>query len=337
MRKEVHEAMKTSKTGDSSSMPKVSLTDMEDAVRKSGYLLERRVATFLRKEAYKAVANRGFMDQETTKSREYDVYAYKGIEVCGTGSCGLYPTLVCECKNNTQPIVFFIQKETFEPLIDEVRVSGIPSKIWKRNKYISVQEFTNVATVHHYCIPEAPVATQYCTFETKKNTSNWMASHTDELHDTFRTLTKALEQEIDDDYRNMAQWFIPEEIAKEFVDLSVYYPVVVFQGDIYAASIGNKDLTEEEGLELKPCDHIQYNPEFFSFYDNEVISYHMDIVSEKYLPSYLKIIDREMHAIKQIMEQEKSSVTDSINRIVAECIGLKDKPRTYRKHLEYEF
>ena len=330
--------MKTSNTRNDSRIPKIGQEDMKDAVRKSGYLLEKRVATFLRKEAYKTVANRGFMDQETTKSREYDVYAYKGIQVCGTGSCGLYPTLVCECKNNTQPIVFFIQEETFEPLIDEVRVSGIPSKIWKRNKYVSVQEFTNVAAFHHYCKPKAPVATQYCTFEIKKGTSNnWMASHTDELHDTFRTLTKALEQEIDDDYRNMRQWFTPEEMAREFVDLSVYYPVVVFQGDIYAASISKKNTPEDEGLELEPKDHIQYSPEFFSFYDNEVISYTMDIISEKYLPSYLKLIDEEVDTIKHIMEQEKSTVTDSISRIVAECIGLKDKPRTYRKHLEYEF
>ena len=329
--------MKTSRTGESLSMPKVTETEMRDAVLKSGYLLERRVATFLRKEGYKAVANRGFMDQETTRSREYDVYAYKGIEVCETGSYGIFPTLVCECKNNTQPIVFIVQEEHFEPLTDEVRVSGIPSKIWKRNRYVSVQEFTKVASSHHYCRPEAPIATQYCTFETKKGTSNWMAYHTEELHDTFRTLTKALEQEIDDDFRNMVQWFVPEEMATEFVDLSFYYPVVVFQGDVYAASIRENGLPEEDKLELKKYDHIQYNPEFFSFYDNEVISYHIDVVTERYLPSYLKLIDREMQAIKQIMEQEKSNVIHSVSRITAECIGLKDKPRTYRKHLEYEF
>lgn len=329
--------MKTSTTGDSLLIPKVNETEMKEAVWKSGYLLERRVAALLRKEGYKAVANRGFMDQETTKSREYDVYAYKDIEVYGTGSYGIYPTLICECKNNAQPIVFFVREEPFEPLIDEVRVSGIPSKIWQRNKYIPVQEFTKVASFHHYCKPEVPVATQYCTFEMKKGTSSWMASHGEESYETFRTLTKALEQEIESDFKNMGQWLVPEEIEREFVDLSFYYPVVIFQGDIYAVSIGKNDLPEKNELALKKCDHIQYNPEFFSFYENEVISYHMDVVSEKYLPSYLGIIDREMLVIKQILQQEKPNVMHSIGKIVAECMGLEEKPKTYRKHLEYEF
>jgi hypothetical protein len=316
---------------------KVDEEQMKEAVWKSGYLLERRATALLRKEGYKTVPNRGFMDQETTKSREYDVYAYKGIDVLETGFHGLYPTLVCECKNNPQPILFFVQEEPFEPLIDEVRVSGIPSKIWQRNTYVSVQEFANVLGFHHYCKPKVPVATQYCTFDVKKGTSSWMASHSDELHETFRTLIKGLEQEIDSDYRNMAEWMVPQEMDKEFVDLSFYYPVIIFQDDIYALSVGKKDISEKSELPLTPCPHIQYNPEFFSFYDNEVISYHLDVISESYLPSYLDLIDREMQVVKQVIQQHKPAVINSITRIVAECMGLKEKPATYRKHLEYQF
>jgi hypothetical protein len=328
--------MKRSTASNNLSIPKVNESEMKEAIWKSGYLLERRVTAFLRKEGYKAVANRGFMDQETNKSREYDVYAYKDIEIYGTGSYGIYPTLICECKNNVQPIVFFVQEETFEPLIDEVRVSGIPSKIWQGNKYVSIQEFTKVASFHHYCKPEVPVATQSCTFEVKKGTSSWMASHGEELYETFRTLAKALEQEIDSDFRNMGQWLVPEKMEREYVDLSFYYPVVIFQGDIYAVSVGKNDLPEKNELTLEKCNHIQYNPEFFSFYDNEVISYHIDVISEKYLPSYLRIIDREMLVIKRILQQEKPAVVHSIGKILAECIGLEEKPKTYRKHLEYE-
>ena len=134
--------------------------------------------------------------------------------------------MICECKNNTQAIAFFIHDdEEFVPLIDEVRVSGIPAKIWQRNKYISIQEFTNTINLHHYCKPVAPVATQCCTFE--KTGSSYKASHDVELHDYERTLTKALESEIDDDFRKMSQWLAPEEAEKEFIDLSLYYPLVI--------------------------------------------------------------------------------------------------------------
>jgi hypothetical protein len=333
--------MKRSTAGNNLSVPKVNESEMKEAIWKSGYLMEKRITAFLRKEGYKAVANRGFMDQETNKSREYDVYAYKDIEVYEAGSYGIYPTLICECKNNAQPVVFFVQEEGFEPLIDEVRVSGIPSKIWKGNKYVSVQEFTKVGSFHHYCKPEVPIATQCCTFEVKKGTSSWMASHGEtsygeKLYEIFRTLTKALEQEIDNDFRNMSQWLVPEEMEREYIDLSFYYPVVIFQGDIYAVSVGKNDLPEKNELTLKKCDHVQYNPEFFSFYNNEVISYHMDVISEEYLSSYLRIIDREMLVIEQILQQEKPTVVRSIGKIIAECMGLEEKPKTYRKHLEYQ-
>lgn len=309
---------------------------MKDVLLRSGYLLEKRVATYLRKSGYKVDSNRGFIDSETNKSREYDVYAHKEIEVYGAGSYGVYPTLICECKNNPFPTVFFAQEEeTFVPLQDEIRTSGIPCKIWKRNKYISVQELTEVSTFHHYCNPKVPVATQYCNFAKKKDGSEWEALHSDESNDIFRTLAKTLEQEINADFNNMKQWFVPEEMEKEFIDLSFYYPVLILQGDIYSAHIEGSE--EHNSLNFKKCDHVQYNPEYYSTDDNEVISYHLDIITEKFLPDYVQLIDEEMSKIKGALQQQKPSVMRSIDKIVAEISSLETKPTNYRKHLEYKF
>jgi len=317
---------------------KVDEETKKNAIWNSGYLLERRVAALLRNSGYKVITNRGFFDHELNKSREYDVYAHKEVEIYGTGSYGVYPTLICECKNNSQAIAFFIHdEEDFEPLIDEVRVSGIPAKIWRRNKYISIQEFTNTINLHHYCKPIAPVATQCCTFSFENKSKFWKASHEEELHETERTLTKALENEIDDDFKNMSQWFVPEETEKEFIDLSLYYPLVIYQGEINAVYIDKNGQQTKDDLIIKKCDHIQYNAEFFSYYENEVISYHIDVISEKYLPTYLKIIEKEISAIKQILLQQKQDVKHSIDRLIVECMSLEKKPRTYRKYLEYPF
>lgn len=313
-----------------SSNENISNEEMVDAISRSGYLLERRVATLLGKAGYKAVTNRGFIDSETNKSREYDVYAYKTIPVYETGTYEIYPTLICECKNNARPISFFVKEETFEPFVDEFKVSGIPAKIWRNNKCISFQDFAKVKSFHHYCKPEVPVSTQCCTFEKKKDRSSWIAYHGDELNETFRTIIKALEHAIDEDFMAMSQWFDPEEIEKDFMDLSFYYPVVILQGHLFAAHI------ENDRPLLKKCEHIQYNPEFYSFYHNEVINYHVDVISEEYLPSYLKIIDREMLTIKKLLQKEKKDVLSSIHKIIKECKGLKKTPRTYRKYLEFD-
>jgi hypothetical protein len=317
---------------------KIDEESKKKAIWNSGYLLERRVAALLRSSGYKTVTNRGFFDLETNKSREYDVYAYKEVEVYGTGSYGIYPTLVCECKNNSQPIAFFIHdEEKFIPLIDEVRVSGIPAKIWQRNKYISIQEYTDVVNFHHYCKPIAPVATQCCTFNYENRGKFWKADHDEKLSDTERTLTKALENEIDDDFKNMSQWLVPGETEKEFIDLSFYYPVVIYQGEINAINVGGNESSSKDNLTIKKCDHIQYNAEFYSFYDKEVISYHVDVISEKYLPAYLKLIDQEMLKIKRVLQQQKQGVMRSIDKIVAEFASLEKKPTNYRKQLEYNF
>jgi len=323
--------MKTSNKWENIRAEKIDEITMKNAILKSGYFMERRVASLLRDKGYKVITNRGFVDQETDKSREYDVYAYKDIIVYEPGSFSIYPTLICECKNNPLPIVFFAQEPgQFKPLIDEVAISGIPTKIWLDKKYISIQEFTDVKKFHHYCLPRVPVSTQCCTFEMKKDKSSWMASHGEELYEIFRTITKALEQEIDNDFRNMNQWFAPEEKEKQFIDLSFYYPLVIFQGEIYVANQNDNDIT------LEKREHIQYNPEFFSFYENEVISYHIDIITEKYLPTYLDLVNDEMNVIRYKLLQQKEDVIATIDRLLIEC-NLEKKQKTYRTQLEFRF
>ena len=312
---------------------------MREAIWTSGYLLERRVAGVLRNLGYRAETNRGFLDTEGNKSREYDVYAEKEIPIFNEGSFSIYPTLICECKNYRQPIVFFIQdKEEFEPLLNEVRVSGIPSKIWQRdlNKYVSVQKFTGIDKIHHYCVPRTSVATQCCTFEVKKDKSGWMANQGEELYETFRTLTKALEQEIDSDYKNMRLWLEPEETEKEFIDLSFYYPIVIFQGDIYSTHVDKNEKPEKNQLTFNKCEHIQYNPEYYSFYHNKVIYYHLDVVTEAFLPQYLEIIGKEMEHVKKIFLEQKKEIISSVNKTMNECKSLENKPSSYRKYLECE-
>ena len=293
----------------------------DQSISESDFLMQQKVVKVLRNAGYTTVrTNRGFFDPENKKSRRYDIYAHKEINVYGLGSYGIYPTIVCECKNNLEPASFFIDynidDEDFRPLIDEVMVSGIPSKIWKRNKYISIQEFINVLKIHHFCKPVAPVATHNLNTE-------W-------------DLTKALESEIDNDFKNMSEWLIPEELGKEFIDLSFYYPLVIYKGEIYGTSVTGKT-GSANNLIPKKLNHIQYNPELYSFYYDEVTSYHVDIISEGYLPEFLKIIEIEMTKIKDVLKEEKKIVMQSTDQIVAECLSLEKKPNTYRRYLEYPF
>jgi hypothetical protein len=300
--------------------------ELLEAIGKTGYLLESRVATKLRAANFRTLTNPAFIDPELNKSREYDINAYKTIPVYKSGEYEIYPTLICECKNSRYPTIFFMDEEhDFKPLIDEVRVSGIPSKIWSGNKYVPVQEFLKVGNYHHFCKPKVPPATQCCTFEKTKGvlTANYGA----DLYDTFKTLMMALEFVIDDDFKNISQWITAHKDNK-FMDLSFYYPVVIYQGEIFLGHVSGDD------VKIKPRQHIQFNPEFYSRYHNEVISYHIDVISYDYLPDFLKIMDSEMDIIRRALQKQKQKVMLSMKRIVEECNIHKDQPRTFRNIME---
>jgi hypothetical protein len=316
---------------------KYSTEKFEEAIRISGYLLESRVATKLRSAKYRTSTNPVFFDPETNKSREYDINAYKTIPVYPNGDFDIYPTLICQCKNNSYPIVFFVDKEhDFKPLLDEVRVSGMPSKIWSDTKSISVQEFLKVGNYHHFCTPKAHVTTQCCTFEkTMEKTKEGMkegikANYGSDLYETNRTLTKVLEFEIDEDFKNISRWMSSNKKGTKFMDLSFYYPVVIYQGDIHVAHV------DGDNVKMELSNHIQFNPEFYSHYYEEVISYHIDVISEDYLPYFLNIIDLEMNTIKKKLQQQKEKVLLSIKKGIEECANDKNQLKTFRKILELE-
>jgi hypothetical protein len=310
----------------------------DDSDLKSDFFLQQRVVNVLKNMGYKTIrTHRGYFDSESKKSKQYAIFAHKDINVYGPGTYGIYPTIVCECKNNLEPVSFFIDydidDEAYPALKDEVMVSGIPSKIWKRNKYTSIQDFTDVLNIHHYCKPVAPVATRLCPYKLKSG--RYLSTSYNDLG-IERDLIKALENEIDWDFSNMSEWLASEELGKEFIDLSFYYPLVIYKGEIYGARLKGTTISDNE-LIPERLKHIQYNPELYSFYYNEIISYHMDIINEDYLSDFLNIIETEMTQIKNVLQKQKPVVKQSISRIIAECLSLEKKPSTYRKWLEYPF
>jgi len=309
-----------------SDIDSINEKEMEEAIKKSGYILEQNVATLLNDSGYTVYTNRKFMDLETSKSLESDVYAYRDISIYENKTYGLYPTLICECKNSL-PIVFLINDDrVIEPIQSEIYVSGIPCKIWKNNNWISITELLEIDRFHHYWASAKNASNLCFTFERKNG--KWIANDTDDLRNTFRKLTKALEYEVNEDFKNMGQGFAAGE--KDFIDLSFYYPVVICKGEIYSAHVRNNS----SDVKLKKSKHIQYSPEYNSLYQKEIVSYQIDVITEDYLPSYLDIINNETVQIQNIFKKHKKTIMDSILKIVKECTRHKISPDSLREYLE---
>jgi hypothetical protein len=175
----------------------------------------------------------------------------------------IFPVLLCECENNAQPIVFFTKESSISFLHHyEVKVSGIPVKFWEKEGYINFSEFTGMEKFHHYC--KGAIATQYCSFQLKKDKSLWIALHSEEHHDTFNSLIKALDYEIAKHYDN---WKPSGKLEKEDISIQIYYPLVILQGQLYSATLTNNR------LKLRKAKHIQFRKEIFLSHINEVETY----------------------------------------------------------------
>lgn len=139
-------------------VPKISRKEMSDAIRASGYLLERRVEPVLTEAGFYVQMNAAYVDSETGKTRELDISAISGTQVFKDEF--IFPLLLCECQNNTQPMVFFTEESPVSFLhCQQAKVSGIPVKFWDKIKkrYKGLSDFTKMENYHHYC--KADVAT----------------------------------------------------------------------------------------------------------------------------------------------------------------------------------
>jgi len=298
---------------------------MREAIKRSGYLLEQRVEVKLDQKGYYVQTNTVFPDPDTKKSCEIDIDAISGKRIYKKGYNFIFPNILCECENNFQPVVFFTKESIISFLHHEqVKVSGIPVKFWQGKEYISLSELTGMEKFHHYC--KATTATQYCTFQLKKDKSSWIALHNEEQHDTFNSLIKALDYQVG---KHFDKWSLPDKVEEEEVNVNIYYPLLVLQGDLYSATLKTNSFT------IRKEKHVQFRKEVFIPRFNDVETYQIDIIVEDYLPNYLKIIDSEIDRVKKVFERQRAKVFTSIERIVKEAKQLKDRPESYRKVLEF--
>jgi hypothetical protein len=304
---------------------KISKKEMSEAIKKSGYLLEQRLEPILTEAGFYVQMNAAYADPETGKSRELDISAISAISVFKEEF--IFPVLLCECENNSQPVVFFTKESPISFLhCQEVKASGIPVKFWDRSAkgYGSLADFTKMEKYHHYCKGDA--ATQYCSFQFKKDKSSWIALHVDEHHDTLNSLIKALEYNIDEHFGNFV---LPPKGEEEGVNLQIYYPLLILQGDLYSASLNDSRLV------LKKSNHIQFRKELFSSKNKEVETYQIDVITEKFLKDYLKLVDAEIEKVKGVFRRKKDQVRFSINKMIAEARKAKKRPVSYREYFDF--
>lgn len=178
-----------------SSQSAITIDEIRDALKRSGYLLEARIESKLLSRGYFAGANSAYLDPDSGKSRELDISAIAAQKAGPEDFDWLFPVLLIECVNNPQPIAFITKAPVIPSLHSEqVRLSGLPVKLLASSsaqRWTSLPDYLGMEKFHHYC--RGRVATQFCSFSRKKGSSDWMALHEDSHFSSFATLCHALE------------------------------------------------------------------------------------------------------------------------------------------------
>jgi hypothetical protein len=300
----------------------LTLTEIRQAIKRSGYLLESRIESQLVSNGYYVEANSAYPDPTTGKSRELDLYGMSGYKLTRDYDF-LFSVLLIECINNPQPIVFF----TKEPLgaflnIDALKLAGLPVKIYsfeKEKGWFSVQDFMHLEKFHHYC--KGRIATQFCSFSKKRGTEEWMASHDETHFEAFSKLCDATEYQIDKHFKS---WVFNTE--QEPINIEIYHPVFVVQGRLIdARPIRN-------GVKLIETDYVQFRRTIIK--SNEAEDYQIDVMTERYFPKYIDHLHVELIKIANSIKRKKKIIRVSIDKIVGEAKRLKS-PDKIRRAMEF--
>ena len=287
---------------------KITRAEMKDTLLRSGYLLESRIESQLREYCGYVEANATYPDPETGKSREFDLYAITAYPAGNNDHDFLFGVLLVECINNPQPLVILMK----EPLVgflhhEEVKMSGLPVKVPNKERYNGWQrlsEFLEMKDYHHYC--KGSVGTQFCSFVKKKsgNIDEWLAMHEGSHFDSFRKLCDVTEYYVDKHFKS---WTFS---SNENLNIEVYYPVIILQGDLLDARETKRSVT------FRATDHLQFRRTVAT--KEKEASYQIDVIRERYLPKYLELIDAELKKTAQLLRRQYEIVRSAIDRIVLE-------------------
>ena len=314
-----------SNTREQKRSPSITNNAIKRAITRSGYLIEQRVADKLSGSGYYVLLNPAFPDPFATgKAREIDIEADSTYISPFTGEgfpTGIHWSIVCECENNLQPIVFF-PYETLYPKerYSRIKCFGVPMKIWNNDEYVNLRLFLPFGDFHHYC--SGQIATQYCSFRAKKKGSDedWIAEHNEEQHDTFNSLISFIQYEIGESSKD---WNLPENDEEEPLYIEFRYPLIVLGGKLKEASLGRR------GIVLKKVRHIKYLKSVYFGAKQE--DYIIDVITEDYLPEYITLITSEMNRVRRMMTTRKKEINKSILKILQEARATDSPTDAYRR------
>jgi len=301
---------------------KISIGEVQDALERSGYLIENRIENILIKKKYLTDLNTYFPDPETNIPREIDILAfntYRFPHKSQDNNNYLALRLLIECVNNPQPFAL-LPKEPgpFSIFERDVLTMGIPSSIFTENNsgperpHTTFSLYCKLHKFHHsYFIRSS---TQFCSFSKKQNKNKdeeWMASHNNSHYDCIKKLCNATNYY----YERNLDYELTIKLEENF-KVTMLYPVLVLQGELLDVDTSNNKIN------ISKANHLQLSRH--SIINGKQEIHRINVVTEEYFPQFLEILEDEANQIISLLEKNYSSVQDSVSSLVEQIKNTSD-------------
>lgn len=237
-------------------------------IEKSGFPLELRVSRLLEKNDYFLAHNTYYVDQDEGKGREMDLRALKNFE-WHLGHVVRH-CLIVECKKSEKPWVIFTSVETpYDRKVDEIPRGGSDPK----NK-LGSGEAEGIKEIHPFANYKRRGRSYFEPFRKSGEQKNIFGALTTSAKATIAT-----------------QGFATGERSVCF-----YYPLVVFQGNLYEAYLDNNSDVQVQEADLVVTSFFYQSAEYKS--ENFLIP----IVTERALPSFCSDLDKVLQFYGELMK-----------------------------------
>lgn len=284
--------------------------EMREAIEASGYLLEGRIAHVMSERGFFVELNAFRPDPaELSRAIEIDVAGRYFEWVNERNKDTVTASVLVECKNNSQPFAFVVQRQQITELnVNRIHYGGYPffSMDPETKDEVPVHKLLEMKDWHHYCQANE-VATQFCTFE--RNGKKFKAGPNDNYSKSFSKLAMITASDSADGYG----------LNLQNIQVQASYPVVVFQGPIYRVEDDNGR------AKMEPVDHIQLHHS--AVVNGRMIQVQIDVVTEAAFPQLMDEVLQELKTFRDKINGHYARLLNSAldqKQAAAQRAGMKE-------------
>jgi hypothetical protein len=284
---------------------------LEEILGETGFPVDLEVASTLERLKWLVTNNAYFLDPDENKEREVDILAFCQPPYPRVAeSLGFLPSLICECKKNTnydwvfftrvqQP--YFLGGESMHGILSRGQIFDAPRLASREDngKPSPLSLVARLVPLHYHSFER--IASTYCEVNPAKKGKKDMIKDNeirDAIYKTIKACVHYQERALDSS----------QKAASPYFPIEVTFLVLVLDGKLVEA------LVDEGHVRVQKTDHMLLQKSYRPKYHREEIEYVIDVVTRSFFTSYIKMVERDISLLWGHLLQYKTDLESYLRK-----------------------